>query len=382
MNTVDPSLLIGPDTMPGLPAPYWFLLSFKVLGFILHAVPMNLWFAGIIVSMLLNRYGGPHSRRQAARLMEQMPFIISAGVNLGIVPLLFMQVAYYKVFYPATILMAWPWFLIIVLLAVAYYGVYLYALNLRGKAGWLAPIASGAGWLSALLFIVIGFIFSNAMSLMVNLSAWPKLWEATSVAGAPLGIGHNLSDPTLLPRFLMFFGLALMTLAVYMIFDARILAGRESLEYRHAVPGLAMKTATVALAFYAGCGSWYFFSALPEAARTYMTQDWHVVLTGVTAMAIGLPWLLIAVQLHRSSAAMAVLTALAQVAAISANAVSRQIVQNRELSQYLDVAAGKVNPQWDTLAIFLLLFVGGLVVLFWMVAKVVQVQRHPSHRKA
>ena len=44
-------------------------------------------------------------------LMNQMPVIVAVGVNLGVVPLLFTQVAYYRVFYPAGVLMAWPWFL-------------------------------------------------------------------------------------------------------------------------------------------------------------------------------------------------------------------------------------------------------------------------------
>ena len=62
-----------------------------------------------------------------------MPVIVAVGVNLGIVPLLFVQLAYYKVFYPATILMAWFWLAIIVLLIPAYYGVYAYAWGLRGR---------------------------------------------------------------------------------------------------------------------------------------------------------------------------------------------------------------------------------------------------------
>ena len=78
--------------------------------------------------------------------MAQMPVIVALGVNFGIVPLLFVQVAYYKVFYPATILMAWFWLAIIGLLIPAYYGVYVYAFGLattRGPCG--AGSASPAG---------------------------------------------------------------------------------------------------------------------------------------------------------------------------------------------------------------------------------------------
>ena len=69
----------------------------------------------------------------AGRLLRQMPVIVAVGVNLGVVPLLFVQLAYHRVFYPATILMAWFWLGIIVLLIPAYYGVYAYAWGLRNN---------------------------------------------------------------------------------------------------------------------------------------------------------------------------------------------------------------------------------------------------------
>ena len=114
-----------------MPAPHWFIQFFKVLGFTLHAVPMNLWYAGLLLALCLHLGGNQYGRAFAARLLEQMPVIVAVGVNLGIVPLLFIQVAYFKFFYPATILMAWFWLAIIVLLIPAYYGVYVYAWGLR-----------------------------------------------------------------------------------------------------------------------------------------------------------------------------------------------------------------------------------------------------------
>ena len=124
-----------------LPAPPWFIVVMKTIGFALHAVPMNLWYAGILVAMLLAVLGGEHGRRFSARLMRQMPVIIALGINFGIVPLLFIQVGYGSVFYPATILMAWPWFLVVVLLLPAYYGVYVYGHGLA-KPGRQAVLVS------------------------------------------------------------------------------------------------------------------------------------------------------------------------------------------------------------------------------------------------
>ena len=106
---MEPQMLVDRASMAALPAPFWFVQFFKCLGFTLHAVPMNLWYAGLLVALWLHLRGNEHARRFAGRLLQQMPVIVAIGVNLGVVPLLFVQLAYPKVFYPATILMAWFW---------------------------------------------------------------------------------------------------------------------------------------------------------------------------------------------------------------------------------------------------------------------------------
>ena len=112
-----------------------------------------------------------------------MPIIIAFGVNLGVVPLLFTQLAYYKFFYPATILMAWFWLAIIGLLIPAYYGVYAYVWGLKNGenvAGWRQL----AGWVAAVFFIVIGFIFANGFSLMDHVASLARAVERSSDAAA------------------------------------------------------------------------------------------------------------------------------------------------------------------------------------------------------
>lgn len=372
---MDTTTLIGPGSAIGYPAPFWFLEFFKVLGFILHMVPMHLWFAGCIAAMFFSRYGAAHARRFAKRLMSQMPVIISAGVNLGIVPLLFMQVVYYQAFYPATILMAWFWFAVVFMLGVAYYGVYIYVLGLRNAAGWLKPYTGIAGWLSALLFIGISFIFANAMSLMANPGAWHGIWQSTSVAGAPLGSGLNLGDPTLLPRWLMHFGLACTTLAAYMAFDAAVFAGKESPEYRQAIPLLALKTGTLGIVLYVGFGAWYILGTLPSASRSLLAGGLTMVVFVMAGFCVGLPWFLNMLQMRQVKLGISVAAMALQFVALALNAVSRQLAQNAELKAYVDVAAAPVEIQWSPLILFLAVFVAGLGVVWWMLSQVVEANR-------
>jgi hypothetical protein len=416
-------MLIDPASA-GIPAPFWFVQFFTWLGFTLHMVPMNLWYAGLLVALWLHLRGDQHARQFAARLLQQMPVIVALGVNFGVVPLLFLQLAYYKVFYPATILMACFWLAIIVLLIPAYYGVYAYALGLsnsgdypvsrRGKNGTVSlGAASGtgmagwrraAGWVSALLFICIGFTFANGMSLMEHVPRWLELWNAYSTAAAATGTALNVGDPTLWPRWLLMFGLALGTTAVWVLVDAVFLirrpcgAGVSPAEGGRAVPtaragktpapqsggtadeayqawawGFARRLYSVAMLWAAAAGAWYVFHAWPANLRDTMFQWPMILLTVATAVAPGLPWLLMMTAgLCSAKRATVAAIAFSQFGVLGINAVSRQIVQNINLKPFLDVSAQPTDVQWGPLAMFVIVFVLGLAVVGWMIAQIVK----------
>jgi hypothetical protein len=372
---MDPHLLIKVSDAAGVPAPYWFVQLFKVLGMTLHMVPMNLWYAGILLAMLLYVRGGEHARRFSARLMSQMPVIVALGVNLGIVPLLFLQAAYNKVFYPATIMMAWFWLSIIAMLIPAYYGVYAYSFGLRRPEG-LSLVRRATGWLAALLFVGIGFVFANALSLMTRVSAWPELFAGHSMAGAALGTALNTSDATFWPRWLLMFGLALGTTAAWSLVEAAWFARRESDDYRRWVKRFATWLYVASFAWAAVAGSWYVLGTWSPEVRQTMFAWPMVLLTLVTGAAPALPlaWLVLRRGLPVLSRAEATWLGLGQVGVLAVNAVSRQIVQNRELRGFLDVARQPTAVQWSPLVVFLALFVAGLALVVWMLSQVVKAE--------
>lgn len=375
---IDPQTLIDPTSPDGLPAPFWFIQLFKVLGFTLHMVPMNLWYAGILLAMLLHLRGSDHGRRFAARLMAQMPVIIAFGVNFGVVPLLFTQLAYYKFFYPATILMAWFWLAIIVLLIPAYYGVYIYAFGLR-EGGTLTPPKKAAGWAAAVFFILIGFLFANGFSLMDHVHRWGELWLNHSTAGAALGTALNVTDPTLWPRWLLMFGLALTTTAVWMLVDLAWFARRESKDYKRWVSATAPKLYTLGMVWFAVAGSWYVFGTWSPELKQSMFGGWELALTVATAAVPGLPWVLIVAAWRQGAPgrAMVSLVALAQFGVLAVNAASRQVVQNLNLSGFLRWPDQPVR-EWSPLVVFLLLFVAGLGVIVWMIAQAAKAPAEPT----
>lgn len=364
-----PHDLVGAPSPIGAPAPAWFLLVFKVLGFALHAVPMSLWYAGIVVALLLARSSDAPARRWSRRLMLQMPLVIALGVNFGIVPLLFTQVAYGRVFYPATILMAWYWLAVIGLLTLAYYGVYVYSTGL--KKGDATPLQRTIGWLSAVAFLVIGLLFTNAMTLMTRVDVWPELLRRTGDAGAPRGTALNLDDPTLWPRWLMMIGLALITVATHAVVDAGLFADRGDTEYRGWAARFARRLGFVGLAWFGAAGSWYVFGAWPPATRAAMLDGSLRFLAGVTATSPAAVPLLLLLRRGPVTPGVARLAAIGQFAAIALNGISRQVVQSLELRPCLDPAAGATRVQWSPIALFLVLLVAGAGAVGWMLRRVI-----------
>jgi len=374
---MEPQQLIGPASPLGSPAPFWFLEFFKVLGFTLHLVPMHVWYAGLVVAAILSVWGGPSGRRLRTRLLAAMPFVVAIGVNLGIVPLLFTQVAYYRVYYPAGILIAWPWLGVIVLLTLAYYGVYLAATSSR--SGWHPRLGLMAGGASAVLFVIIGFLFANNFSLMTNVAGWPEIFARTAVAGAPTGLALNTGDGTLWARWLMMFGLALTTTAVFIAVDTAFASGREHEAYRQWASRFASTLHTIGTIWFAVMGSWYIFGTLrPDVFRTAAGSMPVSILFAATAVSPGLPWLLVACQRGGVTRPMAGAAAVAQFLVLALNAVSRQWVQNVELAPYLDAAGDPVRIQWSPLVTFLLLFVAGLAAVVWMLMQVVEANRQAA----
>src|SRR5262245_50672909 len=116
-----------PDADPaGLPAPVWLLKLLLVVTFALHLVPMNLALGGGMVAVWSSlrargRAGADAAeadshRALAAGLAKLLPVATAFTITLGIAPLLFLQVLYGQLFYTSSVLMAWSWLAVIVLL--------------------------------------------------------------------------------------------------------------------------------------------------------------------------------------------------------------------------------------------------------------------------
>ena len=373
-----------PDLFPlapagpiGQPAPVWLLLTLKTLGFFLHLVPMNIWFGGMVLVAGLSLARHHHARRMAYRLARAMPVIIALGINFGIVPLLFLQVLYYPVFYPATLLMGWWWFAVIPLLLIAYYGVYYYVLQLRaGRASrWSLPAAV----VSAAAFLLIGFIFTNLFSLMANGGQMLALYDHTATGGAVTGTALNLQDPTLWTRWLMMFGLAVSTTAVYLLVDTSCFGAHESEAYRWWARHFAWRLYTQGVLGFAAFGAWYFVGRLPSEVQQAIQQDGRLLaLFGATILLPVAVWGLFERAIATGTRPAAVAVAVVHGLVLALNAVGRQWLQSVEVARVFDPATLPVRTQWGPLAVFFALFTVGIGVMAWMLRQLPWTQAERS----
>jgi len=373
---MDPHSLAAPPNPLGYPTPFWFIELFKVLGFSLHVAPMNLWYAGTIVAVLLGAFGRGHAKTVGNHIARALPFALAFGINFGVIPLLFMQVAYYQYFYPATVLMAWPWFMVFWIVMVGYFCVYLYHLATENRGP--ARFGRYAGWLSAGAFVVVGFVFANALSLTSAPGRWWGIFRGANVAGGATGLAINWGDPTLVPRWLFMFSLAVLTTAVFIKLDAAYLTRRSDDDYRLYASRFAFAMYSVGLLMFIGVGSWYIFGTRAFAFPRAMANPVMRVIFPLTMISPGAPWLLLLIGVKSRARLWAGLAGIAQFGVIALNAVSRQWLQNVELGHYTDLAAKPVDLQLSALIVFLVLFVIGVGLIVWMLSKAIEANRRAA----
>ncbi|MBU0483020.1 MAG: hypothetical protein KKB30_00720 [Proteobacteria bacterium] len=195
-----------------IPVPWGWFQFFLILTFMLHLLLMNVMVGGGIIA-LFNHLRNPAQPSPLVRdLSRKFPTTIAIAVNFGVAPLLFLQVLYGHFMYVSSVLMAVYWLSVVGMLIVAYYSAYFY--NMRFDA--LAEDAPKVLGLSVVLLMMIGFVFSNNMTLMLNPQKWTAYFDHAG------GTMLNLCDPTLFPRYLHFMtaslaigGLAIALLNLY-----------------------------------------------------------------------------------------------------------------------------------------------------------------------
>jgi hypothetical protein len=325
----------------GLPVEATWLFALKVFGFVLHMVFMNLWLAGTPTALVL---AGSHPQI-AQRLFKAMPFFMAFGINAGIVPLLFLQTLYPQFFYPATILQAWFWFMVIPLLIIAYYAVYLAAFR---------RFRTIAAALASILLAWIGLTFSSVMTLTATPEQWPQIFFATADAGGVHG-GFLYLRAESLHRFFMMVGLSFGTLAAYLALDAQWFAADAA--YKNSAKRLVAPLYFIGFLFFAGASSVY----APAVRGSLPPWLWFV---SGGCMPVGVLFAIL--YWRRPARTTAALLVSCQFLSLLANALARQMVQSRSLEKWTNLDAMPVRGDWDSFTLFIVVLAAVLFFLGWL----------------
>jgi hypothetical protein len=360
---VNPLLLPQVDPSP-LPGPAWLFHALLLLTFFVHVLCMNLTLgAGVIgAAHLLPPLARKPERRQ--RMREAMTALLPVGVSLtittGVAPLLFVQVVYGQLFYPATILIGWAWVAIPALLILAYAAVYVVKLRPEtpGGAGWATAIALG------LLAVAAVHVTANLLQLT------PARWAAVAS-----GQVSALGDATWLPRLLHFVlgGLALGGLAIAGLASRRRHSGSEW----GWLARIGVRWALAATALQMADGFWFLFSLPVDVLRSLLAG--RAPATPLLAVAMGLAFLTLMLLarldrpleqrglLHGAAAAL-LLTILGMV-------MLRDAVRDLYLQPIPMPGPASADTQLGPILLFLAALLSGLGTLAWIGRRVLRDRR-------
>ena len=356
------------DPMP-VPAPIWLLKVLLWVTFAVHLVLMNLTLGGSLLSAVyaFKRKDRDHDLSRA--LVRSLPFVMPFTITFGVAPLLFMQVLYGPVFYTASILMATPFLAIIGVLIVAYYLMYL--------VGWKGDrLGKLQGPIATFIFLLVGYVGFTHVHLY-SLMTDPSRFKAIYLSG-PGGLHLNFAEPTVIPRILhMFLG----ALAVSGLFVAYL--GQRRLKMEPEVGRWQFKAGVTwfaaATVLNLGVGVWWLIALPREAMLLFMGGSALATGAFIGGLIFGISSVVMALLGINSLKPLPMLMGSVHslTATIVCMVLMRDALRDALLKPVYDVWALPTAPQWVAIALFLVLFLGGLAACAWLL-KVAQRARREN----
>lgn len=350
----------NPDPIP-LPAPVWLmkLLSLVTLG--LHFSAVMILVGSLILVLWLNIKGRSSKVSELVSasytLAKRLPVIMTYVINLGVPPLLFVQVLYGQQIYSSSVIIAVPWVSVIFLVMAAYWLLYGTVSNIEKNK----PVWHLAG-LALLIVLGIGQIYSMNMTLMLH----PELWNDMYAKSAN-GMQGFSQDPTTTSRWLfvmaggpLFGGLwaALLSNMVYLSENVRHVLRKSG--------GRLALVGALGMVFF----GYRILSAQPEAVMQGIDGSMLHKISLLAAIAtIALAGVLGALQgfASKSNTLVGTLGVLVAFLAATTSGIVRDGIRDFTLKAHgFDVYASPVYANWSVLIAFLLLFVIMLGIIFWL----------------
>jgi hypothetical protein len=336
-----------PDSIPTAWGYFQFLL---LLTFPLHLLLMNSMLGSTFVAIFLHLRGRQKSRELAYELAKVIPLLIALTVNLGVAPLLFLQVLYGHFIYPSSVLMGLFWIMVIPALIIAYYAAYWYDFKFAslGQAGIMILA------FVLLAFLAIGFMLSNNMTLMLHPESWVEYLKDSS------GTLLNTKDVVLWPRYLHFMVGGTAVGGLFVALYGQFIARKDPVLGAYAKT-TGMKLFLILTSLQIVVGIWFLVSLPKEQMLRFMGGD--PLATGCFVVAIILVVLVLASAFREKLYT----TLLCLVGLVYVMSFMRDFLRRGYLQDYFSPGTLTVVPEYSPLIFFLGTLVVGLGLLVWMI---------------
>ncbi len=340
------SLIPTPDAIP---VPWGWFYVLLIVTFLLHILVMNAMLGGGIIALISSLSGGTENTQLCKEFSYKWPYTIAFAVNMGVAPLLFVQVLYGHFIYSSSILMAVWWFSIVAMLILAYYSAYIYDFKfdvLKGTKIFFLEF-------TVMVLLIIAFFFTNNMTLMLS----PERWTAYfNNAGGTL---LNLSDPTVIPRYLHFVIGAVAIAGLYLALIGHLNLRKSPID-KQILIDKGIKYFTVATAIQIFFGLWFLLALPKSVMMAFMGGSAY----GTGLLVIGIVLAAAALYFgHKKNLMAASGTALILLVIMI---LIRDLVRILYLQPYFTVSDLAVKPEYSPLIFFLVVFIAGLGMIAYM----------------
>ncbi|MCF8231542.1 MAG: hypothetical protein K9J27_05075 [Bacteroidales bacterium] len=333
-----------------LPVNWWWFQVLLIVTFLLHLILMNFILGGSLLT-LWDAYRKKTFKRESMTI----PTLIALTINLGVPPLLFLQVLYGNFFYTSSVIMASPWILIIPILILAYYGAYIYVFKTKKS-----PVfAKTSLTVTAIFLLYIAFMLVNNNTLMLRPERWEMYFANQS------GWQLNLGEPTLWPRYLHFITAAIAVASLGKAIFYHFKKNNSEEEKNHEKTR-GLKIFGFATMIQVIIGLWFWLS-LPESIGTMFTGgDLFATIWLMLGIAIAL------FLIYSSINGKFKTTTFLLVFLLLNMVINREMVRHAYLKDIGNPANLSVSPEYGSLAMFLVVFLIGLGVLYYMIKLIIK----------
>ncbi|UOD34798.1 hypothetical protein DSN97_00215 [Deferribacteraceae bacterium V6Fe1] len=355
------NILIPAFSSVPLSSPTWLFVFFLVFTFFLHILFVNLTLGGtilLLVSKYISKVFGNNTYDEIAEEIGYLnTFNISFAVTLGVAPLLFLQTMYENFFYTSSILLSWKWLFVLAAIIFAYYFYYLYKFK-----PWYIKFSGGKGIIfivfAAIMFLYVALIFVTNTTLSMQPELWAEVYTGKISA---------FSVKTLVPRLIHFVLAAIafsgLFLMVYSKFRKNYSATLKDTMYNFGKKAFFYTTLAQIIV-----GIWFLFSH---------EKDIYMLLMGKNI--VGTLFLLISIVLtvfalfyvYKNKENIFTLSALVLLI-IASMVIVRRVVETGFFEKYFKLSELNAEPYWGIFAIFAILLVSLLVVIYYSLKRIVK----------